>query len=457
MADERAADSGELTMNDREPMANEANEQAQEDLIRLVDSTQELLWSVSLDHKLLACNLRFRQAVQVRHGIRISSGMLFTDLLPLPEVAHWTGLVEKVVASGPLRVQSRLFDCPALELGLSQIVIGSEVTGVSVCGRVWDTLPATQNSFRDIEIDSHTPQVELHQTPLEEAARRVVNNAIANPSRGSNFARNDSRKEDELTRALAEDQLVLYYQPQMRRGHIVGAEALIRWNHPERGLLSPAQFIPFAEETGLILPIGQWVLETACAQLASWAGTQNRRNITIAVNVSAKQAAQPNFVGGVVTAVSKFEANPANLDLELTENILVLSLEDVVAKMTALKSLGVRLSLDDFGTGYSSLAYLKRLPLDQLKIDKSFVDDLLVDVNSGAIAQAIVSLGQAMGLAVIAEGVETEEQRDFLIAMGCQAFQGYLISRPLALEDLERLLQDHADDLDTAAPLGRRD
>ncbi|MGD0629296.1 MAG: EAL domain-containing protein [Terracidiphilus sp.] len=435
-------------MNYREPIAIEGREQAQEDLIRLVDSTEELLWSVGLDHKLLASNLAFRKVMLASYGVSISPGMLFKDLLSSPEVALWTDLVEKAIASGPLRAELRLLDCPTLELSFNRIVIGREVTGVSVCGRVLDSAPAKLKAFRTIEDDCHPRQDGLHQTLPEETARRGVNDAITNPYRGSIVFRNQSQKEEELTRAIAENELVLYYQPEVHRGHIVGAEALIRWNHPKRGLLFPAEFIPFAEETGLILPIGKWVLETACAQLATWVGRKTVGKLTIAVNVSAKQAAQPDFVEGVLAAVNKSGANPANLELELTENILVFSLEDVIAKMIALKSLGVRISLDDFGTGYSSLAYLKRMPLDQLKIDKSFIHDLLVDVNSGAIVQTILYLGQAMGLAVIAEGVETEEQRNFLIAMGCHRFQGYLISRALPLEDFERALPVFADDRD---------
>lgn len=195
------------------------------------------------------------------------------------------------------------------------------------------------------------------------------------------------------------------YQAQVDRGRVVGAEVLVRWNHPEGGLLAPAELIPFAEETGFILPLGKWVLETACVQQARWAGRELTRQLTIAVNVSAKQVAETDFVQGVLATSNRFGANPANIELELTENVFVSRAEDAIAKMSALKSLGVRFSLDDFGTGYSSLTYLKRLPLHQLKIDRSFVRDFLTDVNGGTIAQAIISLGQAMGLAVMAEGV----------------------------------------------------
>jgi len=244
--------------------------------------------------------------------------------------------------------------------------------------------------------------------------------------------------EDDLRLAIKTSQFALYYQPQVNRGQLIGAEALIRWNHPRRGLLLPLEFIPLAEATELILPLGDWVLETACRQIAAWAARPANGHLVIAVNISARQFRQPEFVQRVLDALERTGANPRNLDLELTESMLAENIEEVIAKMTYLKSQGLRFSLDDFGTGYSSLAYLKRLPLDVLKIDRSFVRDILVDSGSGAIAQTILSLSRAMGLPVIAEGVETEEQREFLTRLGCHSFQGYLFSRPLPLAEFER-------------------
>jgi diguanylate cyclase (GGDEF)-like protein/PAS domain S-box-containing protein len=246
--------------------------------------------------------------------------------------------------------------------------------------------------------------------------------------------------EQDLREAIKSDQFVLYYQPQMNCSGWVGAEALIRWNHPRRGLLFPDGFIPLAEETGLILPLGDWVLETACRQVAAWAHCRETAELAVSVNISALQLRQPDFVERVLAAIDRTGADPQRLALELTESMLVHNIEDVIAKMTALKSHGLRFSLDDFGTGYSSLTYLKRLPLDQLKIDRSFVHDILVDDSSGAIAQTIISLSKAMGLSVIAEGVETEEQRKLLANLGCHAFQGYLFSRPVPVAALELLL-----------------
>jgi diguanylate cyclase (GGDEF)-like protein/PAS domain S-box-containing protein len=244
--------------------------------------------------------------------------------------------------------------------------------------------------------------------------------------------------EGELRLGLETGQFVLYYQPQIDRHRLVGAEALIRWNHPWRNLLAPGEFIPLAEETGLILPLGKWVLEAACAQIAAWSGRRQTARLSISVNISARQFRQPDFVQQVLATIERTGASPTNLWLELTESILVENIEEVVEKMQELKTHGLRFSLDDFGTGYSSLAYLKRLPLNQLKIDRSFIRDILSDESSAAIAQTIISLSRSMGLPVIAEGVETEGQRELLARLGCHAFQGYLFSRPLPLDEFQK-------------------
>ena len=205
--------------------------------------------------------------------------------------------------------------------------------------------------------------------------------------------------------------------------------------------MSPAEFIPLAEETGLILPLGHWVLETACAQLAKWAVQTNTAHLSLAVNVSANQLHQADFVNQVLAVLGSTGANPQRLKLELTESLLVSNVENTIAKMAALKVHGVSFSLDDFGTGYSSLSYLKRLPLDQLKIDQSFVRDILIDPNDAAIAKMVIALAESLGLTVIAEGVEIEAQRDFLALLGCHAYQGYLYSRPLPLEEFDEFVR----------------
>ena len=245
---------------------------------------------------------------------------------------------------------------------------------------------------------------------------------------------------DELRVAIKTDQFVLYYQPQVTRGVVTGVEALIRWRHPQHGLLAPGEFIPLAEETGLILPLGDWVLQATCKQLAIWAGHPRTASIIVAANISARQMRQTDFVARVLKAIESTGANPNSLKLELTESMLVDNIDEVIAKMTELKEHGLRFSLDDFGTGYSSLNYLKRLPLNQLKIDRAFVRDIITSASSAAIAQAIISMSRALNLSVMAEGVETEAQREFLASLGCHAFQGYLFSRPVPAEDFERIL-----------------
>ncbi len=241
-----------------------------------------------------------------------------------------------------------------------------------------------------------------------------------------------------LRRGLERQQFILHYQAQVvGNGRVTGAEALIRWVHPERGMVSPVEFIPIAEHTGLILPLGQWVLETACRQLAAWACQPKFQHMTLAVNVSARQFRHPDFVQQVLETLLRTGARPDRLKLELTESLLVDNVQDVIEKMFALKAKGVGFSLDDFGTGYSSLAYLKRMPLDQLKIDQSFVRDVLSDPNDAAIARTVVALAQNLGLGVIAEGVETAEQQAFLASAGCHAYQGYVFSKPLPIEAFE--------------------
>lgn len=245
----------------------------------------------------------------------------------------------------------------------------------------------------------------------------------------------------DLRDALDKQQFVLHYQPQVdANGRVTGAEALVRWQHPQRGLVSPNDFIPLAEDTGLILPLGQWVLETACDQLAAWSKRPDMADLTLAVNVSARQFGLPNIVDLVLELVHRVGVPAHKLKLELTESLLLENTDAVIEKMLTLKAQGIGFSLDDFGTGYSSLAYLKRLPLDQLKIDRSFVCEVLSDANDAAIARTVVALGMSLGLAVIAEGVETEAQRAFLASNNCYAYQGFLFSRPLPLDRFEEFV-----------------
>ena len=235
----------------------------------------------------------------------------------------------------------------------------------------------------------------------------------------------------DLRLGLQREELLLHYQPLVDgRNQIVGYEALLRWRHPYRGMVSPGEFIGMAEQTGLILPIGQWVLRSACRQLVAWAAEPATRRLSLAVNVSARQFRQPDFVQQVQSVLDETGVDPQHLKLELTESVLISDVEDAIRKMGALRGRGVRFALDDFGTGYSSLSYLKRLPLDQLKIDQSFVNDVLTDPNDAAIVRTILALAQSMDLQAVAEGVETEGQRQFLLDNGCTVFQGYLFGRP---------------------------
>lgn len=247
--------------------------------------------------------------------------------------------------------------------------------------------------------------------------------------------------EDELRKALELRQFQLHYQVQVddsRRP--VGAEALIRWMHPERGLVSPAHFIPLAEDTGLILPLGRWVLETACAQIKAWQNNARTRGLILAVNVSAKQFRQPDFVVQVQSAVNRHEIEPMLLKIELTESLLLENIEDTITTMNALNDIGVQFSLDDFGTGYSSLQYLRKLPLDQLKIDQSFINDISTNSSDETIVHTIIAMARSLKLDVIAEGVETEEQRQSLLRHDCHHYQGYLFGKPLPADQFEASL-----------------
>lgn len=251
--------------------------------------------------------------------------------------------------------------------------------------------------------------------------------------------------EAELHRAISQEQFELYYQVQIdQNGIIFGAEALIRWQHPTKGIISPIDFIHLAEETGLILPIGHWVLDCACDQLKEWEKHEYTKNIILAVNVSSKQFSQPGFVDQVKATIQYHDINPALLKIELTESMLIKDVNDIIKKMDELNKIGINFSLDDFGTGYSSLQYLKRLHLDQLKIDKSFVEDISSDESDRSIVKTIINMAHSLGLNVIAEGVETEDQKQFLKDNGCNLYQGYLFSAPVPIEEFNSLCKGYS-------------
>ena len=281
-------------------------------------------------------------------------------------------------------------------------------------------------------------EVAMHQ------AKATGRNAIVfHDSDMQHVLESRAQMEFELRRALEKNQFQLYYQVKMDSdGRALGAEALIRWIHPEHGVVSPAKFIPLAEETGLILPMGQWVLEAACKQLKAWQSDPSTRDLSLSVNVSARQFRQPDFVAQVKSAIERNGVAPKLLKLEPTESMLFENIESVVATMSELKAFGVQFSLDDFGTGYSSLQYLKRLPLDELKIDQSFVRNLTTDSSDRAIVRTIIAMAQSLNFDVIAEGVETAEQRQILFNKGCTHYQGYLFGRPVPIEQFNALLPD---------------
>ena len=249
--------------------------------------------------------------------------------------------------------------------------------------------------------------------------------------------------EADMRCGLLEQQFILNYQPQVdAMGVVTGAEAFVRWKHPKLGLVSPSAFIPLAEETGLILPLGAWVLETACRQVAQWSKAPKTRDLTLAVKVSAQQFRQQDIVAQVLNVLNDTGVRAAKLKLELNESLLIADIEDIIAKTTALSEQGVGISLADLGTGYSSLSHLKRLSLDQLRIDQSFVRGLLTNSNDAAVTKSIFALAQSLDLRVSAEGVETQEQRDALAAHGCHVYQGYFFSQPLQVREFEQLLSD---------------
>jgi EAL domain-containing protein (putative c-di-GMP-specific phosphodiesterase class I) len=255
------------------------------------------------------------------------------------------------------------------------------------------------------------------------------------------LAKQSNSMEVDLRKALASNQFALLYQPQSGdQGQVIGAEALIRWYHPLKGQISPIEFIPLAEQTGLMPQIGHWVLGTACAQLVRWSKKPETAALSLSVNVSAQEFREADYVAQVLSVLERSGAKASLLKLELTESMLVNDVDDIIAKMTALKAAGVRISLDDFGTGYSSLSYLKKLPLNQLKVDQSFVREMLSSTQDEAIVRTVVLLAQKMELDVIAEGVESEEQRQFLRSIGCLAIQGYLLSRPLRIYEFNEFV-----------------
>lgn len=350
-------------------------------------------------------------------------------------------------------------------LGGDEFIVMLEEIGAQTVDSVTHTTTIAEKILNSLNLPYRLEKHECHSTPsigatlfsgTQQSADELMKQVDIAMYQAKKAGRNglrffDSKMQDaisarasleaDLRVALINSEFQLHYQIQVNSlGAALGAEVLIRWMHPQRGMVSPAQFIPLAEESGLILPVGEWVLKTACHQLKVWQDNALTRELTLAVNVSSKQFRQAEFVELVKKTLQSSGANPSLLKLELTESLLLENIDEIIAKMNELKLMGIHFSIDDFGTGYSSLQYIKRLPLDQLKIDQSFVRDIMDDNNDAAIVQTIIAMSDALGLNVIAEGVETREQRAFLDSHGCHTFQGYLFSKPIPLEQFEVLL-----------------
>jgi diguanylate cyclase (GGDEF)-like protein/PAS domain S-box-containing protein len=324
--------------------------------------------------------------------------------------------------------QARQVGIKVLEKLSAPYQLGSQVQ------RSTPSIGATLISASDSSMDDLLKHADLAMYRSKEAGRNQLR--FFDPQMQTALDQR-TRLEAQLYDAFQHDEFRLYYQPQVDQfGRVLGAEALVRWVHPERGLMSPDGFIPIAEASGQILRLGTWVLESACARLGAWSREAGESAAhSLAINISARQFLDPAFVEQVRSALQRHQVDPQRLTLELTESLLLQNVDETITKMTALRKLGLRFALDDFGTGYSSLAYLKRLPLDELKIDRSFVADVIRDTNDAAIVRAILALAPKLGLSVIAEGVETREQHRFLVANGCRTFQGYLFGAPGPAED----------------------
>ncbi|GAB3293623.1 putative bifunctional diguanylate cyclase/phosphodiesterase [Pseudidiomarina andamanensis] len=255
-------------------------------------------------------------------------------------------------------------------------------------------------------------------------------------------AKQRAKLEKDLRSALSKNELQLFLQPQVDiDAQVVGAEALLRWYHPEQGWISPAEFIPIAEESGLIIEIGDWIIEQSCEILRSWSLGADTASLTLAINVSGRQFQQPDFVDKLCNAIQRYGINAQNLKLEITESLMLHDIEIVATKMHELTEVGVQFAIDDFGTGYSSLLYLAELPFETLKIDVQFVREMLHQKSTASIVQAIIQLAKSLNLSVIAEGVEEPEQRQFLMQLGCHTYQGYLFGRPVAVDEFNQTIR----------------
>ncbi len=318
---------------------------------------------------------------------------------------------------------------------LAALNVPYQIDGQQVCST--PSIGIAMSGMPGVAVEQLMKQADLAMSHAKEQGRNAIRMYV--PAMQSPF-RAQLLLEADMLRGMQNDEFVLHYQPQFEHDRIVEAELLVRWQHPTRGLLYPADFIEAAEKSDLIVSLGTWVIEQACARLVEWASDPVTTSLSLAVNVSARQFRQHDFVAQVAAILERSGADPALLTIELTESLLIDDVDETANKMAALKALGVRFALDDFGVCYSSLTYLKNLPFDSMKIDRAFIDDVAVDGKHAAIVRAIIVLGESLGLTVVAEGVETSAQRAFLAANGCVRQQGYLLGRPGPLGEFVRTL-----------------
>jgi diguanylate cyclase (GGDEF)-like protein/PAS domain S-box-containing protein len=374
---------------------------------------------------------RLRRSVPPEHMVARLGGDEFVVMLEgLGEDSETAAAIAKTIGD------------QILELFVEPFSLGSyrSDTQASIGATLFGGIPET--------VDDLMKQSDLAMYAAKAAGRNAM--CFFNPAMQAEVEQRASLRAD-LRRALSENEFELHYQPQVDdAAGVTGAEALLRWHHPLRGSVAPMEFIPLAEEAGLIVELGRWVLETACMQIAAWAKIPALEHLTVSVNVSLRQFLDPHFVHRVEEALRTSGANPQRLKLEITESSVMAKVEEIIFKMTKIRSLGVAFSLDDFGTGYSSLSHLRYLPLQQLKIDRSFVRDVLTDAKDASIVRTIILLGRSLNLAVIAEGVETAPQRDFLMRKGCHLFQGFLYGPALPSRKFEAFVATSAEAMEKA-------
>lgn len=335
--------------------------------------------------------------------------------------------------------KSKIEALQALQNSMGKLhVFSTQLTGL--IDSISDTVLLKDREGRKLITNKLTKSL-FKQHDLNWYGKADITLAIARLQTGASYENDGSTLESELHFALARRQLKLFYQIQIDGNRrILGAEVLLRWKHPKYGLVSPEQFIPIAEQTGLITSIGTWVLKTACKQLKLWQSDPLKKDLSIAVNISSSQFSHPDFVEDLRLILKKTAINPALLKLELTESLMLHDIANTIEKMEMLKSLGIGFSMDNFGTGYSSLSHLKKLPISQLKIDQFLMRDIVIDSCDAMIVKTIVEMTHKLGIDVVAGGVETEQQFDCLKDFECSAYQGYLFGRPVPLNEFERMI-----------------